>query len=299
MARGVATIPAPCDREGVGSPHRPPSPPRTMTRRIAASLAALVLLCATTLAAHDLFLKPASYFVRPHGDVQVSVLNGTFTTSENAITRDRILDVSLVGPDGRQRIDTARWTDAGTKSVISLRVGAPGTYVVGASLKPRELSLAGAEFTAYLTEEGIDEVVAARTHAGTAADSARERYSKHVKALLQVGDAGSNDYQAVLGYPAEIVPLDNPYTARLGGTVRVRCLVDGKPAAGVTVLVGGRTPGGERFAVQRAVADADGAARVRLDARGQYYVKFIRMAEVPGGSVDYESKWATLTFAVR
>jgi len=227
------------------------------------------------------------------------VLNGTFTTSENAVTRDRIADITLVGPGGRQRLDTAAWAATGTRSVLTVRVGSPGTYVVGASLRSRDLTLSGKDFTSYATEEGIDDVLAARRSANTAADSARERYSKHVKTLLQVGDAGSDDYQTALGYPAEIVPLDNPYAVRLSGTMRVRCLVDGRPAAGVTVLVGGRTPSGGRLAVQRSVADAEGTARVRLGSRGQYYVKFIKMVEVPGDSLDYESKWATLTFEVR
>jgi len=32
---------------------------------------------------------------------------------------------------------------------------------------------------------------------------------------------------------------------------------------------------------------------------GKWYVKFIRMTPVQGDSVNYESKWATLSFQVR
>jgi hypothetical protein len=44
---------------------------------------------------------------------------------------------------------------------------------------------------------------------------------------------------------------------------------------------------------------ASGVARIRLSAKGQWYVKFIRMAAYSGSEkIDYESKWATLTFEI-
>jgi hypothetical protein len=46
--------------------------------------------------------------------------------------------------------------------------------------------------------------------------------------------------------------------------------------------------------------DSAGVVRVRLDARGAWYVKFIDMRTVPASAADsvtHESKWATLTFA--
>ena len=46
----------------------------------------LLLIAATLLWAHDLFLKLDSYFVSPHTTVRVTVLNGTFSTSEGAVT---------------------------------------------------------------------------------------------------------------------------------------------------------------------------------------------------------------------
>ena len=32
---------------------------------------------------------------------------------------------------------------------------------------------------------------------------------------------------------------------------------------------------------------------------GQWYVKFIHMARIASDSIDYESKWASLTFEIR
>jgi uncharacterized GH25 family protein len=250
--------------------------------------------------AHDMFLRPARFFVPENSDVVVQVLNGTFSKSENSITRDRVQDISVVSPAGRTRMDTSAWSTAGDTSTFRVRTGTAGTYVLGASTRPNIIELKAADFNLYLKDDGIPDVLAARRREGELRKSARERYSKHVKALVQVGDARAGDFGAVLGYPAELVPMENPYSLRVGGTLRVRTLVDGKPAGGQYVLYGGRTPSGARIAQLGIRSDANGVARVPLRQRGVWFVKFINMARLTGDpAADYESKWATLTYEVR
>ena len=65
------------------------------------------------------------------------------------------------------------------------------------------------------------------------------------------------------------------------------------------VVAGGRTTSGARLATQNVRSDSGGVARLALSGRGYWYVKFIHMAPVQNDSVNYESKWATLTFEVR
>ena len=271
--------------------------------RIAVIALALLLSWATLAAAHDLFLKPDAFFVAPQGTVHLTALNGTFSTSEGTVTADRLLDLAVVSPAGRARGDTGRWRAEGKASRWTAGVGTAGTYVFGASLQPRLITLDGAKFNAYLADDGLPDILAARTTAGELARGATERYAKHVKALIQVGDARTASFGAVLGYPAELVPLDNPYDAGRGArTLRIRALVDGAPVANQVVLAGGRTSDGGRMKEQSVRTDARGVAAIRLATAGAWYVKFIRMARVPAAShdsVDYESKWATLTFAVR
>jgi hypothetical protein len=57
---------------------------------------------------------------------------------------------------------------------------------------------------------------------------------------------------------------------------------------------------GGRIRPRSVRTDSAGVARIRIDSRGSWYVKFIHME--PAGTdstIDYESKWATLTFGVR
>jgi hypothetical protein len=271
-----------------------------MTRRLTVP-ALLILATAGTLAAHDLFLRAESFFVAPNGTVRFQVLNGTFSKSESAVSKDRLVDLSIVSPSGvTTPVDRAGWADTGTTSVLTVPLGDSGTYVIGASLLPREIRLEAKDFNTYLADDGIPDVLAARRRSGELDRPARERYSKHVKALVQVGSKRTSRYTAELGYPAELVPLDNPYSLRLGGTLRVRAVVEGEPVANQVVISGGRTQGGARIAQQTVRTNREGEARIRITSRGVWYVKFIHMERAAADTtIDYESKWATLTFGVR
>ena len=270
------------------------------TIRRAATVAALLTLVVVAVAeAHDMFLRPIRYFLEPNSATTVHVLNGTFSLSENSIDRNRLADIAVVSPAGRARIDTAQWGVKGDTSTFEFKAGAAGTYVLGASTKPNFIALSAKEFNSYLSDDGIPDVLEARRRSGEMEKPARERYSKHVKAIVQVGGARSAGALEPLGYPAELVPLTNPYELKAGDTLSLRALVGGKPVAGQFTLFGGRTANGARIAPMEVRTNADGVARIRIASAGVWYVKFIHMARVTGDTVDFESRWASLTFQVR
>jgi len=271
-----------------------------MPRRILRAAAALAL-CAAPLGAHDMFWRLTAWFVAPGAAMTMPLLNGTFSKSENAIEWSRVADLSVVAPSGRVTIDSARWSTRGDTSRLSYTTGAAGTYVVGLSTKPREFELPAKDFNQYLADDGIPDILAERQRDGSDAHAAKERYHKHVKAIFQVGEARSDAWKTPLGYPAELVPLENPYAVRAGATLGFLCLVDGKPLANQLVMVGGRegTTGDTRLPAKALRSDGKGIVRVPITKAGRWYVKFIRMVRVSDGMVDYESKWASLTFEVR
>lgn len=269
-------------------------------RRLATLIGAVSVLAAATVAsAHDMFLRAERFVVPPNSEVVVRLLNGTFSQSENAIVRSRVRDASIVGPRARIPIDMSTWTESGDTTTFRVRVGASGTYAVGVSTTPSMIALPADTFNMYLREDGIPDILAQRRTKKELDKPARERYHKHVKAILQVGDSLGRSFDAVFGYPAEIIPLANPYGLRRGGSLRVRVLVDGKPVPNQYILFGGRDASGGRIEQRNTRSAADGTARIPLASAGDWYIKFIHMTRVTADTVDYESKWATLTFAVR
>ena len=156
-----------------------------MRKKIALTVGLMVLVVGT-LSAHDMFLKLSTYFLAPNSEATVALINGTFAQSENAITRDRMLDVSIVNGEGAvQHPDTSQWRDEDKRTLLDFTTGAAGTYVVGVSTAPRMIELSAEDFNGYLCHDGVLNVLAAREDDGTLNEPARERYSKHVKALCR------------------------------------------------------------------------------------------------------------------
>ena len=271
-----------------------------MTIRRTTALTVALLVIASLASAHDLFLKFESYFLQPRSTVRVPMLNGTFTKSEGFVSPARLADVSLVSSVGRVHLSADSSVSRGpdSASVLSIAVGHAGTYVLGVATRPNEIALGAEDFNSYLKEDGLPDVLEARRRANELDRGAHERYSKHVKAVFQVGERRTNDFGVVLGYAAEIVPLDNPYALASNKMLRVRCLVDGKPVRSQMVLWGGEK-GGQSFAERSTRTDSAGVAVITPDQPGRWYVKFISMVRASEAGLDYESKWATLTFEIR
>jgi uncharacterized GH25 family protein len=247
--------------------------------------------------AHDLFLKFNSYYLAPNQSVEVRLLNGEFHHSANSVERDRMRDVSVIAPSGVTHPPLDNWRNAGTETMLRFATQEPGTYVVATSIKPRELAMKAAEFNRYLQLEGVNDTYLERQKNNQLNEASNERYSKHVKAIFQVGEARTDTFQKALGYPVEIIPLQNPYALKAGDTLTVRCLKDGQPLAHQSVLYGWQTRSGPA-ATRKARADAQGIVPIKLGATGVWYVKFINMTRVNEAKVNYESKWASLTFLI-
>lgn len=285
-----------CNISGASPPRFSSGDSRLMRSKI--SIVCLFLILAATASAHDLFLKLDTYFLRPNSATAVSVMNGTFRRSDGPVARERMRDVTILTPAGKVRPAPEDWRDEGKTTLMRLRAGGPGTYVAGLSTIPREIDLKAKDFNEYLSHDGLPDTLAERRKGRELGKDVRERYSKHVRAIFQVGGELTDEYKEPLGYPVEIIPQQNPYSLRAGQTLRVLCTLDGHPVPNQFVMAGYESKGG-RLRGLSVRADKDGVARIRLAGPGRWYVKFIHITKLDDPQVNYESRWASLTFEVR
>lgn len=201
-----------------------------MKQKFKIPLTSILLLALFILSSHDLFLKMDTYILQPNQEATLSLYNGTFDKSENLITRDRMLDASLVAQGKRTSIKPEQWIDQdSTITYLNFNTGEAGTYVAGVSTKARNIELSANDFNSYLEHDGVLDMLNYRKENNLLDQGAIESYQKHVKAIYQVGDVKTEDWKNVLGYPIEMVPMANPYEKNTGDQITVLLLLDGKP----------------------------------------------------------------------
>ena len=267
-------------------------------RKLLFTFIALLILGASATA-HDLFLKLDRYFLEPNSRATVRVMNGSFQSSDGAVARERLRDLSVISPDPETNADDViGWWTLDKMTVTEIQTRRPGTYLVGASTRPREIELKAADFNDYLQHDGIPDTLAARKRSGELGKDVRERYSKHVRAIFQVGNKRSDDFKKPHNYPVELIPQQNPYSLKVGDTIPVLCLLEGQPIANQFVVAGWEAVGGKLQTIETR-ADANGIARIKLGGAGKWFIKFIHMTPLSEPNLNYESKWASLTFEIK
>lgn len=270
----------------------------------------LFALAAIVCSAHQFWVQPARFRVAPGERVEVSLLVGDgFPGESRARKPSHVRSFFAHTPDGRVEIEGAEGADpagafvAGGRGVITL------VYESNAS----GIELGGAQFEAYLREEGLEHVIELRAAAGESDRPGREAYSRVAKALVLVGeDPGAfAAWSEPLALPIELVPETNPYAMADKGRFRVRLLRDGVPAPGVLVKALRRNAdaleahdaahnAGEdhsHAAWQSARTDELGVAELVLDGPGQWLLAAVMMERVSDNPAhDWRSLWASLTF---
>lgn len=249
---------------------------------------------------HELFLRGDSHFLVANSNAEIYLFNGTFDKSENAITRDRIVDPKIIGPDYNFVPKNDNYYDINNITYLKFKTGKAGTYSAGISTLPKVLAMSAPEFTEYLEHEGLESTLEERKREGINDKGVREKYSKHVKALLQVDDELTEHYAKEFGYPIEFIPLENPFDSKVGEDISFRLLRDGKPLPNQTVHYSTSVPGMDAHENENSTkTDKDGVCSITPGSSGKWYVATIHMTKSYEKEIDYESNWATLTFEIK
>lgn len=176
---------------------------------------------------------------------------------------------------------------------------APGTSLIAFDSQPITFSLSADRFHAYLHDEGLDHVIEQRKAAGKDTTPGRERYRRHVKALLRAGDVSDGTYALRTGQRMEITPLSDPFAAAPGATLRLKLTFDGKPLSGVLVKGWHRHRDQSQLLIIRARTDAGGEVALSLPYAGDWMVSAVHMQPAEGtANADWDSFWGNLTFTL-
>jgi uncharacterized GH25 family protein len=261
-----------------------------------ALLAVTVLFVASvTISAHDFWLVPKKFRISPGDSLTISANTGMdFPNSLSAVNPERFNQFILVGESKRENI--TEFTVQGNSLAANCSFEKPGTFVIAAALKPKEIKLTGKEFNEYLLADGLPNIYELRKKEGILDKDAVEYYSKYPKTIVQVGNKMDDFPTKPVGFPIEIVPKVNPYELKKGDELEVAVLFLGKPLPNAEIAWS--YPGqGEEFAGSTKT-DEEGLASIPLIKAGPYVIRLTHMEWVKKPTYEWESYWTSLTFEV-
>ena len=256
-------------------------------------LFAAVLMSLSPLAAHDMWIEPATFSPQAGQIVSVRLRVGQDMLGDPLPRMSQLINQFVIEDStGRNQLVGREGSDpAGF-----WRVANPGVQIIGYHSHPSSVELTAEKFNQYLKEEGLDAVAALRARRNQSGVPVKEIFSRCAKSLVLSGPMGTAG-DRVLGFPLELVSEKNPYGMRPGDEIPVRLTYENKPLAGALVIAMNRLNPSEKVTAR---TDSNGRVKLRLPAGGMWMVKAVHMIPAPAASkADWASFWASLTFELR
>jgi uncharacterized GH25 family protein len=262
-------------------------------RRLAT--ATLCLLSACSALAHDFWIAPTKFHAEPGQLIGLNLRVGHLPHGEPFPRTEQLIEkFIIVGPDG-STANIAGYEGRSPAGII--RPDKPGLYIAGYRSLPSPITLEAQKFEAYLREEGLERVIAARAERGQMNAQGKELFSRAAKTLIVVGpDAPSMaGFDRELGFRLELIPEVYPIGLAPGQPLPLRLVFEGKPCPDVLVVA---TRGEEPDKPVSARTDSQGRASFPMSP-GSWLINCVHMVALPAGlDADWESTWASLTFEI-
>jgi uncharacterized GH25 family protein len=268
------------------------------------TLPCLRICCALLLAllgkgalAHEFWVLP-DRFASPAGSaVRLSLAVGENFQGEPVAFSTALVAALQHFSAGGTRSDLRPHVPAEPKAEFVLSLPRAGAHLLALDTHPSEVVLEAGKFHAYLREEGLEAVIAAREAGGTAQTPGRERYRRHIKSLLLAGAASDGTALVRTGQRLEILPLADPLKRRPGQDLGFQVLFEGKPLAQALVKFWHRR--GSQTLVVRTRSDAEGRVTVTPPWSGTWMASVVHMVPATDSPKhDWDSHWGNLTFSL-
>lgn len=195
--------------------------------------------------------------------------------------------------------DTIRPVEArmGDNPALDMPAPASGLVVVVHETTPSSLTYKEwAKFQKFSDHKGFADIEERHAANGFPAPPFKERYTRHAKALIAVGDGAGAD--RALGLKTEFIALTNPYAADFDGTMRVQVTLDDTVRADAQIEVFDRAPD-DGVAITLHRTDVDGIAAIPVTPGHEYLFDAVSIAPITDSDdAVWDTYWAALTFAV-
>ncbi|MEM6939259.1 MAG: DUF4198 domain-containing protein [Pseudomonadota bacterium] len=262
-------------------------------------LICLLALIPATLCAHEFWIEPQAYQIESGEVLQADFKNGEEFRGTSLAYFDRGSARFELYANSKRVALTPRSGDR-----PALDVPAPignGLVVIAHETTPSRLTYREwAKFMRFAEHKDFPSAAATHRANGWSESQFRERYTRHVKALIAVGNGTGADVN--FGMRTEFIALTNPYAPDFAQQMKVRLLMDGQPRSNAQIEVFARAPDGS-VSISLFRTNSRGEARIPVDRGQAYLFDAVVLQPAPeatreAGALVWETYWAALTFAV-
>jgi uncharacterized GH25 family protein len=248
------------------------------------------------LIAHEFWLEPQKFYFSPGEKALVNFKVGeNFLGELWKVKTERV--VRMQQHAGQAVYDLKKVLKGDSTDLFPVLLTAEGTHLLVVESNAAFMKMDGEKFTAYLEEDGLDDVLYQRKKSQISSDSASEFYSRHTKLILQAGAKTDDGFRKVCNLPIEIIPDKNPALLKKGDRLAFRILFEGKPLFAAKVKVWNRY--NHRTSVQNIFTQQDGMIETHVSNPGAWMVSVVTMVPSKNPKAQYRSYWGTLVFGVR
>jgi len=259
----------------------------------------LLLMSSSIALAHDFILWPKPGRRNAPGSVDVELWVGHHLTFEEqrGWRHDRV--------DRLEHISSAETQDLRERGVLEqqpfaqLALNNEGGHLLVLDRPAVDIELEAERFERYLEHERLDGIKAERARRKEAHEPGTERYTRHLKAFVQVGDVLDGTGCQPTGQALELVPVQDPGSFRAGQAALFVLLRDGQPVTRHPVDAMVRVAG----ELKRQALTTDDAGRVEVDFthEGQWVLRSVHMVRCSGEAcehIKWLSRWTAFSVHV-
>lgn len=259
----------------------------------------LIALLSTTAFAQEYWLEPSNFWLRSGEASSIRLFAGDALKDpeEKAYQPGKTDAFDLISNDGT--VDLRSLAEVDEMPILEFSSRVEGTYLLSMARNWSYIKLEAKKFEDHLREDAMEYIIADRKKRDESDKEGRERYSEYIKSLIQVGDAKTSAAKTRVGTKIEIVPLENPYSKKVGSELKLQAWFNGRPLALKTIFADNRD--GTDIKTQNVASDDQGRFTIKLDRKGLWLIRTVHMqrCEKNCTDADWESFWAALTFGVK
>jgi uncharacterized GH25 family protein len=264
--------------------------------KIIVFVAAIIFLSALATLAHDYFLLPSDFFLKKGNEIKVALMVGDeFKDLVERKYQSRITKTFSLRT-GKKPVDLILLSKDSLSPILNYKTTEPGLHLIEMSRNYSTINLEKDKFLDYLVTEGLlriqDSLIKSPQLSFT------EKYTRYLKTLIAVDKPNGGVYNEKVFHQLEIILDNNPYKLNYGDDLSATILFQDKPLKNANTEIVVKSGDG-KVHVTKLNSDLNGKVYFKVNREGTYLLRLVYMQKCKDKTADFESWWASYSFAYK